>query len=362
LKSQKLAGNCRFPPLIKRIKGATLMSNRSTHGAGTSGNFEKRYGLDIPMDEARERFTKATQDELTTTEDASSGKLVVPDGELEFVPFKDAEIRRVCHNDEWWYSVVDVVAALVGHDRASKYWTDLKTKLADNEGFSELSENIGKLPLPGADGKKRLSEVATTETLFRIIQSIPSPKAEPFKRWLARVGYERIQEWQDPEIAIKRAILFYQIQGRSDDWIEKRIRSIVVRKELTVEWKRRGVDGTQYGMLTNVISQETFGLPTAQHAFIKGLRKNHNLRDHMTDMELILTLLGETSTKEIAQRRDAQGLSENFHAAKAGGGIAGTARRQIETEIGTPVVSPSNFLGASKRTADPQLLTAKRNK
>jgi hypothetical protein len=149
---------------------------------------------------------------------------------------------------------------VIGTDRPIKYWNDLKTKLIDKEGFSELSDKIGKLPLPGADGKNRLSEVATPETLFRIIQSIASPKAEPFKRWLARVGYERIQEWQDPEIAIKRAILAYQIQGRSDDWIEKRIRSIVVRKELTAEWKKRGVkESPEYAMLTIDIPESTSG-------------------------------------------------------------------------------------------------------
>ncbi|MBR0838152.1 hypothetical protein JQ612_33555 [Bradyrhizobium manausense] len=324
-----------------------------------SKRYEKKYGLDKPMDEAVASFKKLTKQELE-----AEGKIspVIADGEMELIAFKGAEIRRVCHNDEWWYSVVDIVGALVGTDRASKYWHDVKTKLTDEEGFFELSDKIGKLPLPGADGKKRLSEVATPETLFRIIQSISSPKAEPIKRWLARVGYERIQEWQDPEIAIKRAILAYQIQGRSDDWIETRIRTIVARKELTSEWQQRGVqEGQQYATLTNTIAQATFGIPTEQHKMTKGLAKGHNLRDHMTNMELILTMLGETSTKEIAQQRDAQGFSENFHAAKAGGNIAGTARKQIEQETGRRVVSSQNFLGSAQRAADPVRLTQKKS-
>lgn len=317
----------------------------------------KKLGLNKPMTEAVARFSQ-----LTRAEVEAEGKIgpVIADGELELIDFKGVHIRRVCHNDEWWYSIVDIVGALVGTERASKYWTDLKSKLTEDEGFSELSDRIGKLPLPGADGKRRPSEVATPETLFRIIQSISSPKADPIKRWLARVGYERIQEWQDPEIAIKRAILAYQLQGRSDDWIETRIRSIVARKELTFEWQQRGVsEGREYATLTNVIAQATFGIPPEMHRQTKGLSKAHNLRDHMTNMELILTMLGETSTKEIAQQRDAQGFSENFHAAKAGGNIAGSARQQIERETGKRVVSSQNFLGKSQREADPERLTRK---
>lgn len=319
--------------------------------------FDEVLGVDMPMNEARQRFARATMDDI---EDNEALPAVVQEGELELLPFGDAEIRRVCHNDEWWYSIVDVVGAIVGTDRASKYWTDLKSKLSDKEGFFELSDFVGKLPLPGSDGKNRMSEVGTTETILRIIQSISSPRAEPIKRWLARVGYERIQEWQDPEIAIKRAILTYQIQGRTDDWIEKRIRTIVARKELTNEWKNRGIkEGPEYARLTHVISQETFGIPVERHKFTKGLSKRHNLRDHMTDLELILTMLGETSTKEIAIQRDANGFAENFHAAKAGGAIAGGARKQIEEQTGHRVVSGKNFLGNASRVADPQQLTLK---
>ncbi len=208
--------------------------------------------------------------------------------------------------------------------------------------------------MPAADGKMRQTDVATAETVLRIIQSISSPKAEPFKRWLARVGYERIQEAQDPEVLIKRAILHYSAQGRTDDWIEKRIRSMVARKELTAEWKKRGVDESKdFAMLSNIISENTFGVGVKRHMEFKGL-KSQNLRDHMTNMELILTMLGETSTKEIAVKRDAQGLYQNAQAARDGGGIAGSTRKQIEAQTGQKVVSPQNFLGA-KRTADPQL-------
>ncbi len=305
---------------------------------------EEEFGLEMSMDEALSRFGRVTKEELAGVENSPAK---IADGELELVPFKKDGIRRVCHNDEWWYSVVDVVSALTGSERGRKYWSDLKTKMIEKEGFSELSDEIGQLPMPGADGKMYRTDVANAETILRIIQSISSPKAEPFKRWLARVGYERIQEAQDPEVLIKRAIMHYTVQGRSDDWIEKRIRSIVARKELTAEWAKRGVkEGTEFAMLSNIISQQTFGVGAEQHKRVKGL-KSQNLRDHMTDMELILTMLGETSTKEIAQQKDAQGLLQNADAAKAGGDIAGGARKQIEAQTGQKVVSSQNFLGKS---------------
>jgi len=320
--------------------------------------YEKAAGLDAPLDQALDRFAKLAKEDAKARPDTADE--IIPEGQLDLVPFKKHDIRRVLHEDEWWYSVTDVIAALTGSERPRKYWADLKRQLSEKEGFYELSENIGQLPIPGADGKLYRSDVATTETLLRIIQSVPSPRAEPFKRWLAKVGYERIQEIQDPEIAIKRAILTYQIQGRTDDWIEKRIRSIVARKELTSEWKKRGVkEGQEYAMLTNVISENTFGMHTQRHKKYKGLAKAHNLRDHMTDLELILTMLGETSTKEIAQRRDARGYFQNYQAANTGGRIAGTARREIESQTGRPVVSKQNFLGSKKRQSDPTLLTSK---
>ena len=317
--------------------------------------FGQPLGPKTPITEARARYRHAAEEEAGEQSDLTPA---IPDGELELVAFKKDAIRRVCHNDEWWYSIVDVITCLTGSERGRKYWSDLKAKL-DKEGFSELSDEIGQLPMLSPDGKMRQTDVATAETILRIIQSISSPKAEPFKRWLARVGYERIQEAQDPEILIKRAILHYQVQGRSDDWIEKRIRTIVSRKELTAEWKKRGIEeGKDYAMLTTVISQETFGLHTKNHMKVKGLSARHNLRDHMTDMELILTMLGETSTKEIAQQRDAQGLHQNYRAARDGGAIAGSARKEIEKHTGRKVVSSQNFLGSEKRVADPELLSA----
>jgi DNA-damage-inducible protein D len=317
--------------------------------------YDEAFGVDMPFGEALQRFGAVTKEELAETGDA--GTDVVTDGQLEIVAFKGKEIRRTLHDGEWMFSVVDVIAAITDSDRARKYWSDLKRQMFEKEGFIELSENIGQLPLQAADGKMRMSDVANTETLFRIIQSISSPGAEPIKRWLAKIGFERIQETQDPELAIKRAILNYQLQGRSDDWIEKRVRSIVSRKELTREWQKRGAsEDKDYAMLSNIISEETFGVGPKRHKEMKGL-SSQNLRDHMTDLELILTMLGETSSTTITKQRDAQGLYQLGQAAKAGGSIAGGARKLIETETGRKVVTASNFLGSKKREADPVRLT-----
>jgi hypothetical protein len=322
--------------------------------------YDEEFGVDMPFEEALERFGSVTKEELDEAQETGSD--IIPEGEHQIALFRKQEIRKILKDGEWMFSIVDVIGALTDSDRPSGYWNDLKVKLSKNEGFDELYDNIGKLPLQGADGKMRGSEVANTETLLRIIQSVPSPKAEPFKRWLAKVGYERIQEMQDPEIAIKRAIMTYQIQGRSDDWIEKRVRSIVARKELTREWQKRGVkEGQDYAMLTNIISQETFGVGVKRHKREKGL-SSQNLRDHMTDMELILQMLGETTTTAITRQRDAQGLYQNADAAKAGGGIAGSARKQIEQETGEKVVSDKNFLGNRSRQSDPVKLTEKGRK
>lgn len=330
---------------------------RSAQIAGMSDEqkYDKAFGVDLPLEQAKERFAAVTAEELAEADMSDSD--LVSDGQLEIAVFKGKEIRRVCHNGEWMFSVVDVIGAITDSDRARKYWSDLKRQMIEKEGFVELSENIGQLPLPGSDGKLYRTDVANTETLFRIVQSIPSPKAEPIKRWLAKVGFERIQETQDPELAIKRAILTYQLQGRSDDWIEKRVRSIVSRKELTREWQKRGAsDEKDYAQLSNIISQETFGVGPKRHKELKGLG-SQNLRDHMTDLELILTMLGETTSTTITRQRDAQGLHQLGQAAKAGGAIAGGARKQIEAETGQKVVSSSNFLGARKREADPVRLT-----
>src|ERR1700685_915309 len=232
----------------------------------------------------------------------------VEQGESQLVLFEGISIRKIFHENQWRFSVVDIIAALTGSDRPSKYWSDLRIKLVKDEGFTELSDKIGQLKMQANDGKFYLTETVTVETALRIIQSIPSRKAEPFKRWLAKVGYERIQEIQDPEIAVKRAILMWQAQGRTSDWIEARLRCIVVRRELTDQWQRGGITGSEYGRLTNIVSKATFDLDTAQHKLLKGLGSKHNLRDHMTDLELVFTMLGAKSTAAIAQASQADGF------------------------------------------------------
>lgn len=295
---------------------------------------------DAPMSEVMKKV--AIIERRAVTKDGPQDALPL-EGELQSLVFNNKTIRQVFHDNEWYFSIVDVIESITESGRARQYWHDLKVQLSEKEGFSELSGKIGQLKMPSADGKLYPTDAVNVETLFRIIQSIPSPKAEPFKRWLAKVGYERIAEIQDPEIGVKRAMFHWRLQGRSDDWIEARLRSIVVRHELTTEWQERGIEGYQYGSLTNIISKETFGLRTDEHKRVKGLT-TQNLRDHMTDLELILTMLGEKSTATIAQSTNAQGLQENERAATSGGKIAGTARKDLETHLGRPVVSSSNFL------------------
>lgn len=270
------------------------------------------------------------------------------EGCAQLVLFNGKKIRQVFHGGEWRFSIVDVIRAIVETEKPSRYWSELKTQLSETEGFDELFGKIEQLKMEGADGKMYPTEAVNVETLMRIIQSIPSKKAEPFKRWLAKVGYERIQETHDPEISVKRAILNWQVQGRTNEWIEARLRSIVIRKELTDEWKDRGIVGQQYGHLTGIIAQETFGILPSAHSKLKGLG-NHNLRDHMTDLELVFTMLGEKSTTAIAQATDAQGLVPNARAARSGGKVAGDARKGLENKLGKSVVSPSNFLGRPDR-------------
>ena len=257
--------------------------------------------------------------------------------------FKGKEIRKTIYQNEWWFSVVDVVEALTGTDRPRKYWSDLKTKLI-KEGYSEVSEKIGQLKLTATDGKLRETDCANTETMFRIIQSIPSPKAEPFKRWLARVGYERVKEIEDPELATKRTRALYKAKGYPDDWIEKRMRGIAIREELTDEWQKRGAQlQKDYEILTAEISKATFGITPSDYKKLKGL-KRQNLRDHMDDFELIFTMLGERSTTEIHRTENSQGIPKLKKDGREGGEIAGVARRKLEKRLGRPVVSKSNFL------------------
>ena len=263
------------------------------------------------------------------------------------VVFQGKEIRRTWFNDEWWFSVVDIIEALTQTDRARKYWSYLKVKLTE-EGF-ELSEKIGQLKLMSADGKFYSTDCANTKNMFRIIQSIPSPKAEPFKQWLAQVGYDRVQEIENPELAQKRMKGIYKAKGYSDDWIEKRVRGIAIRDELTDEWDKREVKTEkEYAILTAEISKATFGMTPSEYKDFKGLKKE-NLRDHMNDLELIFTMLGEASTTKIARKKDAQGFVENKNAAKEGGLVAGVARKELENRIGEKVVSEENYLHLNEK-------------
>lgn len=263
------------------------------------------------------------------------------------VVFQDKKIRRLWFNDEWWFSVVDIVEVLSESEDARNYWKVLKHRLKE-EG-SEVVTNCNPLKLPAADGKYYDTDCANTETIFRLIQSVPSPKAEPFKLWLAKVGYERIQEIENPELAQKRMKEIYQAKGYSDDWIEKRVRGIAVRDELTDEWKKRGVEGEkEFAILTADISKATFGMTPNEYIGFKGLKKE-NLRDHMNDLELIFTMLGERATTEIARTQDARGFVENEVAAKKGGKIAGDAREKLEMETGKKVVNKENYLDFSEK-------------
>ena len=259
--------------------------------------------------------------------------------------FEQKQVRRAWNQAEakWYFAIVDVIAVLTGRVDPGAYWRKLKERLKE-EGNQTVT-NCHGLKMTAADGKQRLTDVADTEPLLRLIQSIPSPKAEPFKRWLAQVGYERLEEIENPELAAQRMREIYRQKGYSDEWIEKRVRGIAVRDELTDEWKKRGVqEQRDFAILTVEISKATFGMTPSEYKAFKALADpKDNLRDHMTDLELIFTMLGEASTTEIARKKDAQGLPQNKQAAKAGGTIAGNARRELETKIGTRVVTRENF-------------------
>ncbi|MCH9811316.1 phage antirepressor protein [bacterium] len=268
---------------------------------------------------------------------------------IKIAVFNGKRIRKILYKDEWYFSIIDVVSVLTNTSSPRRYWSDLKRKLSKQEGFVELYEKVVQLKLESSDGKKYLTDVCSTETMFRVIQSIASPKVEPLKRWLAKVGFERIQEIEDPEIASKRMRSLYKDKGYPDDWIDKRLQSITVREKLTNEWQNRGVrEQKEYAILTAEISQATFGVKPFEHKKIKNL-KNENLRDHMTDLELIFNMLGEASTNEIAIQRDARGFIENKEAAKDGGKIAGKARVHLEKESEKSVVSSSNYKHLSKK-------------
>ena len=287
----------------------------------------------------------------------SKKPLALSTPENHLIVFQEKAIRRTWYQDEWWFSIVDVCGVLTDSRDAGAYWRKLKQRLAAES--NEVVTFCHGLKLEAPDGKQRVTDCANTEGLFRIIQSIPSPKAEPFKRWLAQVGYERVKEIENPELASARARALYQAKGYPQAWIEKRLRSIAVRGELTDEWKARGVEeGKEYAILTAEIARATFGVTPGAHQRLKGLDKvktGNNLRDHMTDLELIFTMLGEASTTEIARRKDAQGFDDNRHAAKEGGTIAGNARKDLEAKSGSPVVSRANFLELPRTESAPRL-------
>ncbi len=261
--------------------------------------------------------------------------------------FRGNNIRKVIYQNEWWFSVIDIIKALTGSSIPRRYWSDLKINI-NKEGYGELYEKIVQLKLRSSDRKKYLTDCANTETMFRIIESIPSPKAEPIKRWLAKIGYERIQEIEDPELATKRTRALYKAKGYSEGWIEKRMRGIQIREELTNEWRNREVGGErEYAILTAEISQATFGMRPSNYKKFKGL-KRQNLRDHMDGVELIFSMLGEVSTTHIARAKNTQGFNENKDAANKGGNVAGNARRELEEKSGRKVSTKQNYLKKSE--------------
>ncbi len=267
--------------------------------------------------------------------------------EAKIAIFKGKKIRKILFQNEWWFSVVDVCGALTDSIDANDYWYRMKIRVKDEEKI-ELSTICRQLKLESSDGKKYETDCANTEGTFRIIQSIPSAKAEPFKRWLAKVGYERVQEIENPELATKRTRLLYKLKGYPDDWIEKRMRGIFIREELTDEWKNRGVkEQKDYEILTAEISKATFGITPSEYKKHKNLNRE-NLRDHMDDLELIFVMLGERSTTEIHRTENSQGVVKLKRDAIAGGSIAGGARKKLEKRLGRPIVSKNSFKGLNK--------------
>lgn len=276
---------------------------------------------------------------------AGTGKLAV---------FQDKKIRRIWHNNEWFFSVVDVVGSLTDSDNPNNYWKVLKHREA------QLVTICNQLKLQSLDGKYYSTDCVNTEGAFRLIQSVPSPKAEPFKLWLAKTGYERVKEIENPELAQERAKSYYELKGYPKDWIEKRIRGIAIRQELTDEWKNRGVQGEKnFAILTDEIAIATFGKSIKEHKEIKGLDprfENENLRDNMTDLELIFSMLGEKATTEITKAKDSKGYGKCLTSAIEGGTIAGNARRELEKKTGKPVVSNENYIHLTDKNKEKKLI------
>ena len=273
--------------------------------------------------------------------------------------FDGQAIRRVYDEatDTWWFSVIDIVQVLTNSENARDYWFKMKQRVKAEDG-AELSTFCRQLKLPAADGKQRLTDCATAQSLLRIVQSVPSPKAEPIKLWLAKVGYERMQEMADPAQALDRARQTWQQQGRSEKWIAQRMTGQETRNKLTDYWGEHGIEkGREFAILTNLIHQEWSGLSVAEHKEAKGLT-SHNLRDHMSEAELIFTALAELSTRQIAERQNATGMAENKNAAQAGGRIARQARTQLESQTGQSVVTGDNYLPSAVPKAPKAAKTA----
>lgn len=255
--------------------------------------------------------------------------------------FEERKVRTIWDDETetWYFAIVDVVAVLTESTDAAAYWRKLKQRLKA-EG-NETVTNCHALKMPAADGKMRLTDVADTEQLFRLIQSIPSPKAEPFKRWMAQVASDRLDQMQDPELSIRQAMTDYKRLGYSDNWINQRLKSMEVRKELTDEWQRRGIEGQQYATLTDIITMEWAGRTTKAYKQYKGLKKE-NLRDNMTNIELALNTLAEAAATEISKQQQPKGFQQNARVAKSGGSVAKAARNQLESQLGHSVISPIN--------------------
>ena len=271
-----------------------------------------------------------------------------------FAIFNGKEIRKIIHNDEWYFVIVDVVAVLTGSVNPTGYLKDMKRRdLELSKGWRQIATPL----LIKTKGGNQKINCATTEGIFRIIQSIPSPKAEPFKKWLAKVGHERIKEIENPELAIERMKSTYRYKGYSEEWIDKRLRGIKVRKELTDEWSRRDIDvGIEYSILTAEISKATFGMTPGEYKEFKDLdNPSDNLRDHMTDLELIFTMLGEASTKELVESNDVHGLESNIQIAKKGGQVAGVAKKELEKNSGRSIITSLNYKEITEQESRQQL-------
>ncbi len=261
--------------------------------------------------------------------------------------FESTEIRKVWHEEQWYFSIIDIISALTSSQSPRRYWSDLKIKLSEEGIQTELYDFFVQLKLRALDGKMRETDCANTEGILRIIQSVPSPRAEPFKQWLAKVGYERIQEIEDPELAQQRMKMLYEQKWYPADWIDKRLRGIAIRQNLTDEWRERGItEQRDYAILTAEISRATFGMTPSEYREYKNLpiKSKTNLRDHMTDLELIFTMLGERVTTEISTTEKPSSLHESKKVAQRGGKVAGNARKETEKELGKSVITKKNLI------------------